>query len=76
MRVFKFGGSSLASPERINEVARIVVGAAADGQLAVVVSALGGVTDDLVSAAEAAAGGDADYQERFALFEMFEVSQL
>jgi len=64
MRVFKFGGSSLASPERIGEVARIVAGAAADGPLAVVVSALGGVTDDLIAAANAAAGGDGDYQER------------
>jgi len=64
MRVYKFGGSSLADHQRIDTVAGIVAEAAADGPLAVVVSAMGGVTDDLIAAAEAAAGGEPDYQER------------
>ncbi len=45
--VYKFGGSSLADAERISHVARLV--AEGPPSLVVVVSALGGVTDQLVS---------------------------
>jgi aspartokinase/homoserine dehydrogenase 1 len=59
MRVLKFGGSSLADPDRLRNVAVIVGEAAGNGPVAVVVSAMGGVTDDLIAAASAAAeGGD------------------
>jgi aspartate kinase len=55
--VFKFGGTSVASPPAIEAVARIV-GAQA-GERVVVVSATAGTTDALIKAAEQATGGDA-----------------
>jgi bifunctional aspartokinase / homoserine dehydrogenase 1 len=55
--VFKFGGTSVASPPAIEAVARIV--GAATGERVVVVSATAGTTDALVRAAEQATGGDA-----------------
>ena len=57
MKILKFGGSSLASPERIRGVVSIVANALTEGPAAVVVSALGGVTDDLIAASETAAAG-------------------
>jgi aspartokinase/homoserine dehydrogenase 1 len=63
LKILKFGGSSVATPERIGAVTGIVADAARAGPCAIVVSALGGVTDALVEAATAAArgtgGGDA-----------------
>ena len=58
MKILKFGGSSLATADRVRNVVEIVGSAIADGPVAVVVSAFGGVTDDLVAASEAAAAGD------------------
>lgn len=58
MKILKFGGSSLASAERVNAVAAIVRDSLANGPVAVVVSAMGGVTDDLINASNAAARGD------------------
>ncbi|HEX6061982.1 MAG TPA: aspartate kinase [Candidatus Limnocylindria bacterium] len=55
--VFKFGGTSVASPPAIEAVARIV--GAQTGERVVVVSATAGTTDALVKAAEQATGGDA-----------------
>jgi len=55
MKILKFGGSSLASAERIKAVAAIVRDSLADGQVAVVVSAMGGVTDDLINVGNMAA---------------------
>jgi bifunctional aspartokinase / homoserine dehydrogenase 1 len=57
MRVAKFGGTSVGSPERIRAVARLVVAereAHPDARLAVVSSAMGGVTDRLLAALRAA----------------------
>jgi bifunctional aspartokinase / homoserine dehydrogenase 1 len=59
MKVMKFGGSSVASPESIRKVVAIVAAAGRPGEIVVVVSALGGVTDALLDAAEAAARGEA-----------------
>ena len=60
MKVLKFGGSSVADASRLRAAARIVErrleGRAADG--AVVVSALGGVTDRLLALAGSALEGD------------------
>ncbi|MDY7094246.1 MAG: bifunctional aspartate kinase/homoserine dehydrogenase I [Acidobacteriota bacterium] len=55
MRVLKFGGSSVASPERVEAVVAIVRKALEAGPVTVVVSAFGGVTDTLLAAAQAAA---------------------
>ena len=52
--VSKFGGTSVGSPERIRRVVDLVTAADGDGRRVVVVSALGGVTDDLIAALDAA----------------------
>jgi aspartate-semialdehyde dehydrogenase len=62
MKVLKFGGSSLASAEKIRGVVSIIEDGLNDGAAAVVVSAMGGVTDDLLAATEAAAG-DENYRD-------------
>ncbi len=56
MLVLKFGGTSMRDAERIQRVASIVAAEARrnPGAVAVVVSAMSGVTDDLVRAAELA----------------------
>ena len=55
--VFKFGGTSVASPPAVEALARIV--GAATGERLVVVSATAGTTDTLVKAAQQATAGDA-----------------
>ena len=62
MKVLKFGGSSVATPESIGKVRAIVQGQ--DDVVVVVVSALGGVTDELVRIAALAEGADASYLEK------------
>jgi aspartate kinase len=57
MLVMKFGGTSVESAEAISRVAKIVATRVAE-RPAVVVSAMGGVTDRLVAAGNAAAAGD------------------
>src|SRR4029079_15297236 len=48
--VQKYGGTSVAGPERIRRVAdRVVSAAAAGGQVCVVVSAMGNTTDELLA---------------------------
>ena len=64
MKILKFGGSSLATAERIERVVDIVRSAKEGHDVAVVVSALGGVTDDLLEAARLAAGREAVYNDR------------
>ncbi|MCE5318303.1 MAG: bifunctional aspartate kinase/homoserine dehydrogenase I [Parachlamydia sp.] len=56
-KVLKFGGSSVGTPDRIQNVIQIIKGSY-DGQhpLIVVVSAFGGMTDQLIAAAKTAAG--------------------
>ncbi len=61
MRVLKFGGSSLATPARVREVARIVLGERRREPIIVVVSAFQGVTNQLVECARLAERGDGLY---------------
>ena len=62
MKVFKFGGSSVGTPERIREIASWFSGAVEKEQCkAVVFSAFQGVTDQLISMAERAGNGDDSY---------------
>ena len=57
--VLKFGGTSVADLDRISHVADIVAHRAARGEkIAVIVSAMSGETNKLVSLAKGAAGGD------------------
>lgn len=65
MRILKFGGSSVATAERMKQVADIVLGHAKNGQVIVVVSALRNVTDQLLKCALLAADGDDEYKEIF-----------
>jgi len=56
--VLKFGGSSLGRPEPLRDALEIVRAERARGPIALVVSALGNSTDELVEAAHVAAKGD------------------
>ncbi|WP_111707565.1 bifunctional aspartate kinase/homoserine dehydrogenase I [Lutibacter citreus] len=69
MKVLKFGGSSVASSENINKVISIVKESSFKNNVAVVVSALGGVTDLLLSAGSLACNGDESYKESFKTIE-------
>lgn len=58
LEVHKFGGTSVGNAERIAHAARLSIAAAERCQLVVVSSAMSGVTDALVGAAQQAASGD------------------
>ncbi|UKJ08138.1 bifunctional aspartate kinase/homoserine dehydrogenase I [Solitalea lacus] len=63
MRVLKFGGSSVESAENIEKVVSIVKKKSKEDKLAVVVSALRGVTDMLIAAGTAASKSEESYKE-------------
>jgi aspartate kinase len=63
MRVVKFGGSSVADATRLRHVASIIAELRAQGQVAVVVSAMAGVTDALLDAGRSAVAGDSRVPE-------------
>ena len=70
MIVHKFGGTSVADAKRFSNVANIVIGhhqqagGPSEGQSVVVLSAMSGVTDQLIAGARAAAEGQASvYRE-------------
>ena len=69
MRVLKFGGTSVANADNINKVISIVKEASQKEQTVVIVSALGGVTDLLLSSAALAAEGNEQYREKLAIIE-------
>ncbi len=65
MKVLKFGGTSVGTVESLTSVKKIVEGRRKP--VIIVVSALGGVTDMLISTAKAAAAGEEDtYLETYA----------
>ena len=59
--VMKFGGTSVGNAERMKTVAEIVSEHAQREEVAVVVSAMGGVTDMLIRAATEASQGDREH---------------
>jgi len=64
MKVLKFGGSSVASPDRIRTVLNILRQRLNQGeQMAVVFSAFGGVTDSLVQMGRMAEAGDRTFEQ-------------
>ncbi len=63
MKVLKFGGSSLASPERIKLVSKTIQKHLEEDSVIVVFSAFGGVTNDLLEMAELASKEDIRYKE-------------
>ena len=69
MKVLKFGGSSVAKPERIKSVIDIIQEYYKRGeQFTIVFSAFGGITDSLISMSQMAASGKDDYIKEFDSF--------
>ncbi|MBO5779796.1 MAG: aspartate kinase [Muribaculaceae bacterium] len=64
MKVLKFGGTSVGTPASLRNVKKIVEGC--DEQVIVVVSALGGITDQLINTARLASQGDMTYLQTYA----------
>jgi aspartokinase/homoserine dehydrogenase 1 len=65
MKILKFGGSSLATPDRIRDVAAIVLDAARAEPAILVVSAFQGVTNQLIECARLAERGDGGTDRAF-----------
>ncbi|MFK2821277.1 bifunctional aspartate kinase/homoserine dehydrogenase I [Flavobacteriaceae sp. LMIT009] len=65
MKVLKFGGTSVGSAENINKVIKIVRNSSKEDNVAVVVSAVGGITDRLLDAADKAVDKDGSYKDAF-----------
>ncbi len=69
MKVLKFGGSSVAKPERIKSIIEILKTYQAKREkFTIVCSAFGGVTDSLIEMSTKAANADASYLELFEAF--------
>jgi bifunctional aspartokinase / homoserine dehydrogenase 1 len=68
MKVLKFGGSSVATPQRIRSVIDIIK-PVLTGEVAIVFSAFGGVTDTLIQMSGLALAGDVTYKEKLAEIE-------
>ena len=58
LQVMKFGGTSVGNAECVRRAAEIVARAVGNDSVLAVVSAMGGVTDRLMEAAQASAAGD------------------
>ncbi|HSE43183.1 MAG TPA: bifunctional aspartate kinase/homoserine dehydrogenase I [Acidobacteriota bacterium] len=73
MKVLKFGGSSVGTPERIKSVIDLFIEASQEEPVVVVVSAFQGITDQLIQLGRTASQADASYHEGlFALKERHE----
>jgi len=68
MKVLKFGGSSVATPQRIKDVIDIVL-KREHSNIALVFSAFGGTTDQLIELATRASSADISYKELFKTIE-------
>lgn len=63
MKILKFGGSSVANAKNIKKVIQIISDSSKKhGGLVIVVSALGGVTDNLIKIASLASESESEYQ--------------
>lgn len=69
MKIIKFGGTSVATAETIKKVLHIVTNNADNEKIVVVVSALGGVTDLLLNAANLACNSNKEYKNIFGAIE-------
>ena len=61
MIVMKFGGSSLANSERIKQTVKII--SEKEDSLSIVLSAMKGVTNLLIDAAQKAENGNTEYKK-------------
>ena len=75
MKVLKFGGTSVANPENINKV-KSILAQQKEQQIAVVVSAFGGVTDVLLNASQAASQQDINYKNSLKAIEDRHISAI
>ena len=66
LRVLKFGGTSVGSPDRLASSVELIAAERARGPIAVVVSAMGDSTDWLIEAASLAAHGERAAAEKLA----------
>jgi bifunctional aspartokinase / homoserine dehydrogenase 1 len=63
MKILKFGGSSISTPERITSVVNIIKQSKKEhGEIAVVASAMEGITNQLIDASKQAFRGDQSYE--------------
>lgn len=62
MKVLKFGGTSVGSSENISKVTKIVINESEKSSIVVVVSAVGGITNKLISASSKAVAKNLDYK--------------
>lgn len=62
MQVLKFGGTSVGSTQAIEQVCNIIAGYKRKGRMAIVVSAMSGITDKLVSAGQLAGAAQESYR--------------
>ena len=65
MKVLKFGGTSVGSVKSILSLKQIVENEAKKQPVVVVVSALGGITDKLISTSRLAVNGDEEWKNEF-----------
>lgn len=65
MIVLKFGGTSVGSAKNIEKVIEIVKNSSKNNDVTVVVSAVGGITDKLLKAADKAVEKDSSYKDAF-----------
>jgi aspartokinase/homoserine dehydrogenase 1 len=68
MKIIKFGGSSSATPERIKSIIEIIKPRLQE-EVALVFSAFGGVTDQLIQLSELAVSGDSTYRKKLEALE-------
>jgi len=68
MKILKFGGSSVATPQRIRMVVEIIK-SYLNHDVAIVFSAFGGVTDELIQISSLALAGKGHYKEKLAALE-------
>ena len=62
MKVLKFGGTSVGSSENISKVTKIVINESEKSSIVIVVSAVGGITNKLISASSKAVAKNLDYK--------------
>ena len=65
MKVVKFGGTSIATPDHVRQVLSIIQSLQREQPLTIVVSAFGGVTNQLIRMADWAGNGNSDYLQEF-----------
>ena len=63
MKILKFGGTSVGTIESFSKVVDIITEKAKQDKIAVVISAIGGITDKLIQAVELAAIKDTSYKD-------------